>query len=62
MLAAEAERVAALPEHLRPIPTAEDEALDQRIRDLEAKLAANGWRDLIRHVAEHGRRIFDPRQ
>ena len=60
VLAAEAERIASLPEHLRPILTAEDEALDRRIRDLEGKLAANGWRDLIRHVAEHGGRIFDP--
>jgi len=59
-LAAEAERIAALPEHLRPIPTAEDEALTRRIADLEARLAANGWRDLMHHVAEHGRRIFDP--
>jgi len=56
----EAKRVAAMPEHLRPIPRAEDEALDQRIRDLEAKLVANGWRHLMHHVAEHGRRIFDP--
>jgi hypothetical protein len=39
---------------------AEDEALEQRIPDLEAKLVAAGWRNLMHHVAEHGRRIFDP--
>ena len=59
-LAAEAERIASLPEHLRPIPTAEDEALTRPIGELEARLAADSWRDLICHVAEHGRRIFDP--
>ena len=39
-LAAEAERIASLPEHLRPIPTAEDEALTRRIGELETKLAS----------------------
>src|SRR3954465_13977444 len=38
-LAAEAERIAALPEHLRPVPTAEDEAVTRRIAELEAGLA-----------------------
>jgi len=61
-LAAEAERIASLPEHLRPIPTAEDEALTRRIGELEARLVADGWRDLMCHVAQHGRRIFDPPQ
>jgi hypothetical protein len=31
-LAAEAERIAALPEHLRPVVTPEEEALDLRMR------------------------------
>ena len=39
-LAAEAERIGLLPEHLRPIPTAEDEALTRRIGELEARLVA----------------------
>jgi hypothetical protein len=30
---------------------AEDEALEQRIRDLEAKLVATGWRNLMHHAA-----------
>src|SRR4051812_16923773 len=38
-LAAEAERIAALPGHLRPVPTAEDEAVTRRIAELEAGLA-----------------------
>ena len=59
-LAAEAERIASLPEHLRPILTAADEALTRRIGELEARLAADGWRDLMCHVAQHGQCIFDP--
>jgi hypothetical protein len=61
-IAAEAQRIAALPEHLRPIPTAEDEALTRRIGELEARLAADGWPDPMCHVAQHWRRNFDPPQ
>jgi hypothetical protein len=41
-LAAEAERIAALPEHLRPAMMPGEEALDLRIRALEHKLEADG--------------------